>query len=93
MILNKDTVEAYRWCVYDCAGTIIPYVLSFDTETCQIELGINAGNTLLKHIVDGKPQHIYVTFILPGAYAVQKPEELVQQAMEEHQASEATTKD
>ena len=89
MILNKDTEDASRWCVYDCAGTQIPYVVSFDTETCEIEMGVYAGDTLLKHKVDGEDNPIYLTFTLPGAYAEKKSEEELQQAMKEREEERA----
>jgi uncharacterized protein (DUF2225 family) len=89
MILNKDTPEAAQWCVYDCAGTQIPYVVSFDTETCEIEIGVYAGNTLLKYTVEGEQQPIYLTFVLSGAYAKKKTEEEIKRVMEDIEKEQA----
>lgn len=40
MLLTVETPEVNKYHVYDCIGTLIPYVTSFDTETEEIELMI-----------------------------------------------------
>jgi hypothetical protein len=40
MLLNVETPEAAQYLVHDCSGNIIPYVVSFDTETEEIEVMI-----------------------------------------------------
>lgn len=40
MLLNVEMPEAAQYLVHDCQGNIIPYVVSFDTETEEIEVMI-----------------------------------------------------
>ena len=82
MLLTVDTPEYEKYLVYDCEGHLIPYVVSFDTTTEEIELSIGVqrkqderdGYCLLMHATemeDGQivPTPLIVKFKLPGAYA------------------------
>lgn len=40
MLINKDTPDIAQYLIYDCAGHVLPYVISFDTETKEIEMAI-----------------------------------------------------
>jgi len=49
MLLTVDMPESAQYLVHDCAGNTIPYVVSFDTETEEIELMIRVkSNTGLE---------------------------------------------
>lgn len=80
MILSAEMPENLLYKVYDCLGHQIPYVITFDTETSEIEMAVRIGtddngNTiLLAHnfeMEDGniKPGFFLPKFVLPGAYA------------------------
>lgn len=82
MLLSVDTPEYDKYMVYDCEGHLIPYVVSFDTTTEEIELSVgvhrkrdekNDYSLLMQatEMEDGQvmPTPIIVKFKLPGAYA------------------------
>lgn len=84
MLLTVDMPESAQYLVHDYAGNIIPYVVSFDTDTEEVELMIrvkaNVGlevndlRLLMQKVdkedgmMDSAP--IVVKFKLPGAYAL-----------------------
>lgn len=83
MLLTVDLPEAEKYLVHDCDGNIVPYVMSFDTVTEEIELMIRVKaktedekeplKVLMQKIEkeDGTTASapIAVKFKLPGAYA------------------------
>lgn len=78
MLLTADMPESSSYTVHDFLGRKIPFVLSFDTETCEIELAIRIGthedgNPLLlafSHPEDPNKVCFFLPkFILTGAYA------------------------
>jgi len=88
MLLTVDTPEFEKYLIYDSAGHIIPYVISFDTVTEDIELSIGVHRkaesreeySILMQIEEDDGQTInvpvIVKFKLPGAYA-KKGDELI----------------
>ena len=74
MILNTQTPEVAHYLIYDFVGHVMGFVTSFDTDTCEIELGISLGGGTLvtQRGDDGESAHVLVKFILPGAYAEYK---------------------
>ena len=82
MLLTVDTSEFEKYMIYDCDGHIIPYVVSFDTDTEEIELSVGVCRRrdekseycLLMQPVeveDGQfvSSPLIIKFKLPGAYA------------------------
>jgi len=84
MLLSLETPEADKYLVFDCNGNIIPFVISFDTESEEIELMIPVKSpeketTAIYQLLmqtriaeDGALEHapIAVKFKLAGAYAM-----------------------
>lgn len=63
--------------IFDAAGQQIPYVMSFDTETCEIEMLIKLrdeegeGDEKIAHLVRGEDMAPLVAkFICPGAFVM-----------------------
>ena len=71
MLIDMNTPNVNDYLIYDFAGNVLGFVTSFDTETCEIELGIHLGEGKLvtQRGNDGKPAHVLVRFVLEGAYA------------------------
>ena len=83
MLLSVEIPESVKYLVHDCNGNIVPYVISFDTKTEEIELMIRVKanpedekepfRLLMQKIekedgtIDSAP--IAIKFKLPGAYA------------------------
>jgi hypothetical protein len=89
MIINNTIEDAERWCVYDCAGNLIPYVVSFDTETCEIEMAVVVGGgKVLMQPYEGTIRPVYITFKLVGAYAEKKTAEELEEAKSKKQQEE-----
>ena len=40
MLITKDSTDAAQYTIHDCVGHLIPFVISFDTETQEIEMAI-----------------------------------------------------
>lgn len=86
MIVSIDTPEFEKYVVYDCDGHEIPYVVSFDTDTEEIEISIGVCRkkdeenkfVILMQSVKGDDTitsaPILVKFKLPGAYATKNGE-------------------
>ena len=74
MLIDMQTPNVSDYLIYDFAGNILGFVTSFDTNTCEIELGIHVrdGKLLTQMGEGGEPAHVLVKFILPGAYAEYK---------------------
>lgn len=78
MILTPENTEGKQVFVYDCRGSVIPGVLRFDTETCEIEmlvwLGQREGDRvrplLFAKDAGGSPQPVSAKIKIPGAFAV-----------------------
>lgn len=84
MLITVESPDAHQYRIYDCEGSAIPFVVSFDTETKDIELSVRVvgkkseegGEELcmLKQLVveNGENQHapVIIKFNLPGAYAL-----------------------
>jgi hypothetical protein len=87
MLITVDSPEASEYLIYDSAGHKIPYVISFDTETEDIELAVSVPK---KDVDDNTPPllmqsaaqedgsvfntPIFVKFKLCGAYALKNGE-------------------
>ena len=75
MLITRDIPDAEKYVIFDCRGSRIPYVISFDTETCEIELAVRVfsadGNVtfLSETTLDGTPSETLIKFVLRGAYA------------------------
>lgn len=81
MIISVDTPEYEKYLVYDCSGHVIPYVISFDTDSEEIELSIGVNRKdkeegpfalLMQSVTEGDQTYstpTIVKFKLPGAYA------------------------
>ena len=88
MILTDKTKDADLYCIYDCNGTLLPYVTYFDSETCEIEMGIYTNNTLIRHpVVDPEtgnevPEPIFLKFVLPGATVVKRSKDEIEKPEE-----------
>lgn len=74
MLIDMQTPDVNDYLIYDFAGNVLGFVTSFDTETCEIELGIhlNEGKLLTQRGDGGEPAHVLVKFVLQGAYAEYK---------------------
>lgn len=85
MKISSELDDAEQYKVYDCNGSMIPYVVSFDTETCELEVAIPVGfeegtedqperRTKFLQELDrqGKPREVILLFRVPGAYATYK---------------------
>jgi hypothetical protein len=80
MLLSSEMPENAKYKVYDCLGHQLPYVITYDTETSEIEMAVRIGTDdkgepiFLAHnfeMEDGniKPGFFLPKFVLPGAYA------------------------
>jgi len=82
MILNVETSDSYKCVVKDCLGKQITYVISFDTETCEIEMAVRIGTDdggqplFLAHKKDKEPSYFLPKFVLLGAYAEKEDERI-----------------
>jgi hypothetical protein len=86
MLISVDTPEFNDYMIYDCDGHVIPYVISFDTDTEEIELSIGVCRKekeeskfvlLMQSITfegTATSTPILVKFKLPGAYALKNGE-------------------
>jgi len=87
MLITVDSPEAKEYLIYDSAGHKIPYVISFDTETEEIELAISVpkkddDDTICSLLMQSAKQEdgstfntpIFVKFKLCGAYALKNGE-------------------
>lgn len=74
MLIDMQTPDVHDYLIYDFAGNVLGYVTSFDTETCEIEIGMSVGpgKILTQRGNDGEPAHVLVKFVLSGAYAEYK---------------------
>jgi len=82
VLINIDTPDIDQYLVYDCDGHLIPYVLSFDTDSEEIEIsiGVHKKENETNHYVllmqtvpfedTTTSAPILVKFKLPGAYAL-----------------------
>jgi len=89
MLLTSETPDAKDYLVYDCEGHLIPCIVSFDTETEEVELSISVMKSseernqvvqMFQKITDAdgvtKSAPIFVKFRLPGAYAMKNNERI-----------------
>ena len=84
MLLTSDLPDSAKYTVHDCNGHVLPYVVSFDTETGEIELHVKVHGgkpgLLMQSVVreDGAEgaAPILIKFKLPGAYALRDGEPL-----------------
>ena len=83
MLINIDIPESSQYKIYDCVGHLIPAVVSFDTETEEIEVSIcchrNSTDTneicvLMQKTETDEVAPILVKFKLAGAYAMKNNE-------------------
>jgi hypothetical protein len=63
--------------VFDAAGQQIPYVFSFDTETCEVEMLIKLkdeegeGDDKIAHLLrDADLKPLRAKFVIPGSYVM-----------------------
>lgn len=89
MLLTSEIPDAKDYLVYDCEGHLIPCIVSFDTETEEVELSISVMKSseernqvvqMFQSITDAdgvtKSAPIFVKFRLPGAYAMRNNERI-----------------
>lgn len=75
MLISLETPEADKYVIYDSSDNMIPFVVSFDTESEEIELFVPVQAqkfiTASKVDADGGVTHepISIKFKLSGAYA------------------------
>jgi len=75
MLISLETPEADKYLVWDSSGNMIPFVVSFDTESEEVELFVPVQAqkfvTAAKVNADGNVTHtpISIKFKLAGAYA------------------------
>jgi hypothetical protein len=82
MLLTSDMPDSAKYLIHDCDGHVLPYVVSFDTETEQIELHVripgDKPGLLMQSVVSGDgtaaSAPILLKFKLPGAYALRDGE-------------------
>ena len=84
MKISSELDDAEQYKVYDCNGSMIPYVVSFDTETCELEVAIpvgfddeeDTGERRIKFLQEldrqGRAREVVLLFRVPGAYATYK---------------------
>lgn len=79
MLLRRDDPNTGKMGVFDSAGQQLPYVLSFDTETQEVEMflklqdetSIPDQDERFLYLVMGEDMKPFVAkFVLPGAYAL-----------------------
>lgn len=78
MMLTAENSKGKKILVYDVGGSLIPGVLSFDTETCDIEMvvwlaqreGDNVRPVLKALDSSGAQGIATATARIPGAYAI-----------------------
>jgi len=82
MRLRRDDPNTVKMGVFDAAGQQLPYVVSFDTETSEIEMFIKLKDE--EAVKDSDERFLYLAiadkdgelkpfaakFVLPGAYAM-----------------------
>jgi len=90
MILTKDMPDAHIYTIHDCTGKAIPYVQYFDSDTCEIEMGIpiatEKGSSLVMYLrkepsnqKEDETHPIFLRFKLPGAYIAEHTQEELEQ--------------
>jgi len=78
MLLKRNDETASKYAVFDACGQQLPYVMSYDTETKEVEMYLklqdeesspNSDERYLYLIME-EDKPFLAKFILPGSYAV-----------------------
>ncbi|CAB5220958.1 hypothetical protein UFOVP244_61 [uncultured Caudovirales phage] len=78
MIINYQTSENHKVAIYDCSGSEIPGVISFNTDTQETEMliwllqqaGANERPVLKTIGTNGEKTPFVAKIKIPGAYAI-----------------------
>jgi len=77
LIFEGQKIDPTKVGIFDAAGQILPYVVGFDTETCEIEMMIKVkdeegeGDQKLVYLVrDESLKPLIAKFVCPGAYVM-----------------------
>lgn len=79
MLLDRRETKDLRVMICDPLGQPLPYVVAFDSETCEIEMMLKLADE--KSLLDSDERQVFVgltadsqpfiaKFIYPGAYAI-----------------------
>jgi len=79
MKLDKRNPDDVKCGVFDAVGQQLPFVVSYDTETCEIEMmlklhdeePVEGTESVNFYVVFGQDKRPFVAkFVLPGSYAL-----------------------
>jgi hypothetical protein len=64
MLITSTHPDAKHYRIYDCAGNVLPYVYSYDTETKEIEMAVCLKAPKELKIEDSGEMHNTASFLM-----------------------------